>query len=93
MTTLMLDDLHHCANDALTDREPTPRPLVDAASVRRCVTDHANKIGCNDSNRRAAITWALANGMNTMHAVKVGYERADQLRARQPLFTPPSAAA
>jgi hypothetical protein len=93
MTTLCLADLNHCANDALTTHEPTPRPGIDADSVRRVVGNYAREIHCTDSNVRAAINHAFAQGPNTMDAVKMGRARADQLRARQPLFTPPSAAA
>ena len=68
-------------------------PLIDAASVRDCVQTYARKIGCDDSNTRAAIAWAMRYGTHTMSAIRAGRERADALRDRQPVDQPPPVAA
>ena len=68
----------------------SPQPVVghtssrsDAAEVTKAVRRHAQAIGCDSSNTRAAIAWALRSPGHTLQAVREGRHRAEQLRGRQ----------
>lgn len=63
---------------------------IDAVAVRRVIHDHACKIGCDTSNRDAALAWALRYGTCTLDACRQGKQRAEKLRAQQPSATPPA---
>lgn len=66
-------------------------PDIDRDAVCAAVARFARRIGCDQSNQVAAVSWALKYGRNTMDACRVGRERACTLlnRQNQP---PPSAA-
>jgi hypothetical protein len=70
---------------------PTSPPAAatrsNSADVAVAVRAYAQKLGCDDSNIRAAIAWALRAPGHTLQAIREGRNRADQLRARQPLTT------
>jgi hypothetical protein len=61
----------------------TGAPRIDTEAVVRIVGQHADRIGCDTSNRTAAIAWATRHGTNTIHACAIGRNRADVLRNRQ----------
>jgi hypothetical protein len=66
---------------------PMARP--DAADVAAAVARHCRRIGCDQSNTTAAVSWALRAPGDTLNAVREGRKRAEQLLARQPPGTPP----
>lgn len=96
-------DMTDCSSALGTDRSPTaallcgelPIVRVEDAFIAARVSKEAKRIGCNESNVRAAIAWALQ--MPVCDAVIAGINRAHQLLKRQrptnPTPTPPSRAA
>ena len=69
---------------AATRRSAPPAAGVDVAEVERQVRAYAFRIGCNESNRMAAVATALKWGNNTEQAIAEGKKRADKLRSMQP---------
>lgn len=65
----------------------TTAPRSNSADVAVAVRAYAQNLGCDDSNVRAAIAWALRAPGHTLQAIRDGRGRADQLRARQPIST------
>lgn len=61
---------------------------ADSHEVAKAVRRRAQQIGCDASNTQAAIAWALRSPGHTLQAVRQGYVRAEQLRARQRPPTP-----
>jgi hypothetical protein len=68
----------------------TPMARPDAECVGRVVWMYCHRIGCNESNTTAAVSWALRQGGDTLSAIRAGRQRAMQLLERQQRFTPPT---
>lgn len=68
--------------------EPMARP--DADWVAKAVYLHCHRIGCDESNTTAAVSWALRAGGDTLTAIRAGRLRAAQLLERQRRNTPPT---
>lgn len=61
----------------------------DAQDVAIAVARHCRRIGCDQSNTTAAVSWALRAPGDTLNAIRSGRQRAEQLLARQSRETPP----
>lgn len=71
--------------------KPNAAPNVNVRDVARTVSAYAYYLGCTLSDCDAAANYGIANGVNTLDAIKKGKERAIVLRSRY-VPEPPEAA-
>jgi hypothetical protein len=64
--------------------QETASPSIDPAAVCTAIAKYAKAIGCTDSNARAAQSYGLRWGGNTLTCIRVGKLRAEKLRHQQP---------
>jgi hypothetical protein len=67
---------------------PMARP--DADWVAKAVYLYCHRLGCDQSNTTAAVSWALRAGGDTLSAIRAGRDRAAQLLERQRRTDPPT---
>lgn len=82
--------LHERLTEYLRSRvAPVSMARADGDDVARAVALHCRRVGCDQSNTLAAVTWALRAPGTTLEAIRAGRKRAEQLLARQAPDSPP----